>query len=113
MAPKGAMPRLSATGGVLVPEKPVRLWSCTWTAADQVAPPSVDRVYHIRSSVQVLAPQASDSQATCTVPFFCTAISQPRSMPPTGAVGRSTSVQFTPLFEEKANFSLLARSQQV
>src|SRR5215210_4823441 len=106
------MPRWSATGGLLLPEKPARLWSCTWTGVDQETPPLVDWVYHIRSSVQV-EPQVSDSQTTCTVPFFCTAISHPRSIPPPGAVGRSTSVQVTPLFEEKANFSLLARSQQV
>ena len=62
-------------------------------------PPFVERVYQVRSSVQ-FAPQVSDSQITWTVPFFCTAISQPRSMPPTGAVGRSTSVQVTPLFVE-------------
>src|SRR5262245_3212241 len=107
------MLRASSAGGELAPEKPVRLWSCTCTGVDQETPPLVDREYHIRSSVQVVAPQASESHTMWTVPFFCTANSQPRSMPPTGAVGMSTSVQVTPLFEENAIFSLLSRSQQV
>src|SRR6476659_8219457 len=106
------MLRASSAGGELAPEKPVRLWSCTWTGADQETPPLVDREYHIRSSVQ-LVPKASESQTMCTVPFFWTASSRPRSMPPTRAVGMSGSVQVAPVVEENAIFALLSRSQQV